>query len=79
MGNIWEIYWKYMGNIWEIYRKYMENILKIYGNYMENTLRIHGKCMEKYATTLFQKNDSIVGAFGVFRYGICIIFRCVSF
>ena len=25
MGNVWEIYGKYMGNIWEIYGKYMGN------------------------------------------------------
>ena len=30
MGNIWEIYGKYMGNIWEIYGTYMGNMV-IYG------------------------------------------------
>ena len=45
MGNVWEIYGKYMENIWEIYGEYMGNIWRIYGECMGNVWDIYGKYM----------------------------------
>jgi hypothetical protein len=41
-GNLWEI-WKSMGNILEIYGKYIGNILEIYGKYVGHIWEIYGK------------------------------------